>query len=257
MKKAIIIEDAPQGIKNLRTMLRIVAPEVKVIGTAKSIKEGIRLLSRPEVEPDVAFLDIRLEDGLVFRLLNQLEEVNFEVIFVTAFDQYTKQACDFSSIGYIHKPIDPDELRDAIARIRPHRRYWSQKRLESFRIHQSQAGLNEFSPLVLSDTGGYQVVSLKDIMYLQGCDNCTMVYLEDGRRFLITKHLKLFEKLHNLYFHRIHQSFMVNLRFVTFVSRGDSGVVRLKEGTELAISKLRKPLFLLRLKQYQIENLEL
>lgn len=90
MKKAIIVEDEHQGIKNLRTMLRIVAPEVKVIGTAKSVKEGIRLLSRPEVEPDVAFLDIRLEDGLVFRLLNQLEEVNFEVIFVTAYDQYTK-----------------------------------------------------------------------------------------------------------------------------------------------------------------------
>ena len=252
MKKAIIIEDNPKGIQNLRNLIKAISPDLKVIATAKSIKEGVQLLSRADIEPDVAFLDIKLEDGLVFHLLNQLEEVNFEIIFVKNYDNFTKKACEFSSIGYINKPIDPDELKDAIERIRPHRRFWNQKKLEIFQSHY-QGVPNPYQQILVSATDGHHLFQITDIQFLEGDDNCTWFHLIDGRRFLVTKSIRVFEHtLHQWNFHRIHRSHIVNLNSVVFCSRGESGYVKLRGLKEsLPVAKARKPLFLLRLKQLQ------
>jgi two-component system LytT family response regulator len=250
MKKAIIIEDNPKGIQNLKNLIKVVSPDLKVIATAKSIKEGVRLLSRADIEPDVAFLDIKLEDGLVFHLLNQLEEVNFEIIFVTAYDNYMKKACEFSSIGYINKPIDPDELKEAINRIRPYRRLWTGKRLEIFKSHY-EGHPNPYQQIIISATDGHHLFQISEIRYLEGDDNCTWFHLRDKRRFLVTKNIQVFEHmLHQFNFHRIHRSHVVNLNDVVFCSRGESGYVRLRGVKEtLSIAKARKPLFIMRLKQ--------
>ena len=117
MIKAVIIDDESAGINNLKNLLTNNCKNVDIIGTAESISTGVKLLNDAAIKPDVAFLDINLPDGLVFQLIDQLHDVDFEIIFVTAYDDFAIRACQYSSIGYITKPIDPDELVKAVERI--------------------------------------------------------------------------------------------------------------------------------------------
>ena len=117
MTKAIIIEDEKQGLNNLKNLLAEHCSDISIIGEAASVAEGNKMIKSLRVNPDVAFLDINLPDGLVFQLLNNLDKIPFEVIFVTAFEKHAVRACQYSSIGYIVKPIDPDELKEAVRRI--------------------------------------------------------------------------------------------------------------------------------------------
>jgi len=118
--KAVIVEDEVNGIKNLKNLLTRYRPDVEVIATADSVATGIEMFNNPDIKPDLAFLDINLGDGLVFQMLNKITSPkNFDVIFVTAYEKFAIRAFQYSAIGYIIKPIDPDELVDAIARILP------------------------------------------------------------------------------------------------------------------------------------------
>ncbi|MCB0641328.1 MAG: response regulator, partial [Phaeodactylibacter sp.] len=119
MIKAVIIEDELKGLNNLKNLIAKYCEDVQIIGEANSIQEAQELFDDPDMKPDVAFLDISLPDGLVFQLLNELRPIDFEIIFVTAFHEYAIKACEYSSIGYIVKPIDPDLLQQAVQRIRP------------------------------------------------------------------------------------------------------------------------------------------
>ena len=117
MIRAIIVEDETSGLNNLKNLLKEYCSEVEVIGEASSVEEATALFHNKRLQPDVAFLDIQLKDGLVFQALDQLNRIPFEIIFVTAFHRYAIQACSYSSIGYILKPLDPDALVHAVSRI--------------------------------------------------------------------------------------------------------------------------------------------
>ena len=117
--KAIIVEDEAKGLNNLKNLLAKYCPQIELIGEAKSIVDALELFADPAVKPDVAFMDISLPDGLVFQLIEKLRPINFEVIFVTAYEEFAIKACEYSSIGYIVKPIDPDLLKEAVERIQP------------------------------------------------------------------------------------------------------------------------------------------
>ena len=120
MIKAFIVEDEINGLENLKNMLREHCPQVKVVGEARSNQQALDLLQSAKQKPDVAFLDINLQDGNVFQTLQQLNgEVDFDIIFITAFNEYAVEAFKYSAIGYILKPIDPDELRKAVQKIQP------------------------------------------------------------------------------------------------------------------------------------------
>ena len=133
MIKAIIVEDEISGLNNLKNLLSQYCSDVEVIADARNIKEGVAVLNDPALKPDVAFLDISLPDGLVFNMLNDYaDKIDFDIIFVTAFEKYAIKACQYSSIGYIVKPIDPDELQEAVSRITPGKNNKIRKKNETF-----------------------------------------------------------------------------------------------------------------------------
>jgi response regulator of citrate/malate metabolism len=101
---AIIVEDEIKSMNNLKNMLKNHCPRVEVVGDALSIKEALDLFDDPEMKPDVAFLDINLTDGLVFRMLEELRPIDFEIIFVTAYNEHAIKACEYSSVGFIAAP---------------------------------------------------------------------------------------------------------------------------------------------------------
>ena len=117
MIQAVIVEDELNSRNNLKNLLAQYANNIEIVGEAEGIEDAILTFKGLSKQPDVAFLDINLSDGLVFNLLNKLRPFQFEIIFVTAFEEYAVKACEYSSIGYILKPIDPDALKEAIERI--------------------------------------------------------------------------------------------------------------------------------------------
>ena len=250
MINAVIIDDEPAGINNLRNQLGMHCKDIKVVGTAENIASGEKLLNDASKKIDVAFLDINLTDGLVFTLIDQIEDINFEIIFVTAYDKFAIRACEYSSIGYVTKPIDADDLVSAVNRIPKGRRYTNTKeKLEVFKGHYNP---NPFKKIGISSMQEVQFVQITDIVRLEADDNMTHFWINDGRRITASKTLKYFDNLLTPYnFFKVHQSHLINLNYIKSYVRNEGGYLLMEDGKSVEISRRRRPLFLEKLRQLQ------
>lgn len=251
--KAIIVEDELKGLNNLKAMLESYCEDVEVVGEARDLKEAKDLLESPGMEPDVAFLDINLPDGLVFQLLNELHPQRFEVVFVTAFDKYAIKACEYSSIGYIVKPIDPDQLQQAVQRVRQKREYKNPavpERLQMFQqVYQNP---NSFDKISIAANDAIYFVKVRDIIRFEGEDNYTHIFLQTGEKITVAKTLKAFEGLlEEMNFFRVHKKHMVNLNYLRKFVKEDGGFLIMDDGKELEVSRRRRPAFLEKMKALQ------
>ena len=249
MIKAVIIDDEAAGINNLKNLLTDHCEGVEIIGTAENIATGVKLLNRKDITPDVAFLDINLPDGLVFQLIEQLDDVDFEIIFVTAYNDFAIKACQYSSIGYITKPIDPDELIKAIERIPEGKQTQTRERIDVFKSHYNP---NPFKKIGISSMKEVQFVPIDEIVRLEADDNMTHFWLKDGRRLTAAKTLRHFDDLLTPFnFFKVHQSHLVNLNYIKTYVRNDGGFLVMEDGKKVDISRRRRPFFLERLRQLQ------
>lgn len=251
MIKAVIVEDEAKGLNNLKNLLAQYCEEVEIIGEAGSIEEGIELFADPAVKPDVAFLDISLPDGLVFQLLNALRPVNFEVIFVTAYQEYAIKACEYSSIGYIVKPIDPDALREAVSRIRSYRGDTQMdKRLDVFSNYYNNP--NAFTKLSIFALDGIYFVNIRDIVRFEAEDNYTHIYLQNGERITASKTIKSYEDLLIPFnFYRVHKRHVINLNFMRKFVKGDGGYLIMDDNMKIEVSRRRRPAFMEQMRKLQ------
>ena len=215
--------------------------------TAESAKDKIELL-----EPQLVFLDISLPDKTGFDLLGELDKVNFEIIFVTAHNEYTLQAFHYSAIDYLMKPIDEDFLVDAVRR--------AIKRVSVsavnnniyallHNLHQTQAP--QEMKLCIPSTKGFQVVELKDILFCEASGSYTNIYFTDKHFICIAKTIHEYEELlSDAGFVRIHKSFLVNLVHVKEYIRGEGGSVLLSNNKEIEVSRRKKEFFLGKMKEF-------
>ncbi len=201
---------------------------------------GFKLLQ--EVTPDAIFLDIQMDDGSGFDLLNKFPVPSFQVIFTTAFDQFAIKAFRHSAIDYLLKPIDIDELLRAVGKITP---------AEQPRRNGKQANLTgdnqigKFEKIALSSSEGLHFLDLKDIVRLESDANYTTFYLESGGKVTVARTLKNFEELlPNGDFFRPHQSHIVNLTYVKKIIREDGGYLLMDGNCKIPISRNKKEHFL-------------
>ncbi len=256
MTKAVIIEDELSGVNNLKNLLERYCPDVQIIGVAGSVTDGVELFQNPTINPEVAFLDINLSDGLVFQMLNQLGDINFEIIFITAYEQFAIKACEYSSIGYVLKPIDPDALVAAVQRIKPGRLNKMAARLDIFNQHYNQpnAAANKFEKIGVSAIDGLHFVHLKDIVRFEGEDNYTHIFLKGGERITASKTIKAYEDmLAGANFFRVHKSHVINTNFMKKWIRGEGGYLVMEDGKQIDVSRRRRPMFLEYLQKLQEE----
>lgn len=250
MIKAVIVEDEIKGLNNLKNLLAQHCEEVEVIGAATSVEEGVELLSDPSVKPDVAFLDISLPDGLVFQLLNRVKPIEFEIIFVTAYEEYAIKACEYSSIGYIVKPIDPDVLKEAVARIRQRRDAQMDKRLDIFNNYMNNP--NAFSKMSIFALDGIYFVNIRDIVRFEAEDNYTHIYLQSGERITASKTIKSYEDLLTQFnFYRVHKRHVINLNYMRKFVKGDGGYLIMDDDKKIEVSRRRRPAFMEQLRRLQ------
>lgn len=253
---ALIVDDEFHARENLRMLLNEFCPDVQVVDTAGGVGEARQKII--SLKPQVVFLDIRMPSGTEgFELLDSLNDKNFMVVFVTAFKDYAIRAFNANAINYILKPVDIEELQNAVKRLVEYRESFTENQANFSSYLQS---INELSELIrnhkkpqritLYHTRGFRIVNEEDIVRLEADNNCTMLYFSDGTKYLDTKTLKVFEELlPEDDFLRIHKSHIVNLNYVREYLSQDGGLVALRDGYHVPISRNKLSEFLARIKK--------
>ena len=247
MLQTLIIDDEKRGRELLRMVLSTHCPEVKVIGEASNIKEAYNLIV--QTDPDLIFLDIEMPGGTGFDLLSKFDEINFEVIFVTAFDKYAIKAIKFSAMDYLLKPVDEEELVKAIKKVEENQNKKSNKeRINNLVSNVKKTSDNQKIGLTSSD--GLEFIEIKTILRCEADGKYTSVFLHDGKKLLVSKNLKEFEDLLTDYnFFRIHHSHLVNLDYIKKYQSDRGGYVVMSDGSTITVSQRKKEDFLNSLKK--------
>lgn len=241
---AIIIDDEKNNCEALSIMLAGYCPEINLCGTAASAAEGRELLSTKEV--DFIFLDISMpvEDG--FDFLRSIPKENYGIIFVTAHEEFALRALKASAIDYLLKPVNMDELRDAVSKsIYYHELRKSRPGLRSI-YHESLDNLNDhvnsdtkqIEKITIAEQYGFKVVKVSDLMYLEADINYTTLCLTGACKIVASRPLGDFEKmLGNTMFFRIHKSTIINLNYLKGYSSYQGNYAEMADGTRHDISR--------------------
>lgn len=236
--RSIIVEDEQNNRENLQNILEEYCPKVELLAICSSALEGRQKII--ELKPDLVFLDIEMPGGDGFSLLESLPELNFEVIFVTAFTNYAVKAIKFSALDYIVKPIDTMELLKAIDKASKK----IKEKLDNLRMvnlleNQYKEGSKKVLALPLSDK--IEFVEISNIVRCQADGNYTVFYLKNKEKLLISKTLKEYDELLTPFnFLRVHQSHLINLDEVKSFIKTDGGYILMKDGASITISRQRR-----------------
>lgn len=245
MIRALIIDDEADARFVLAQQIeRHLGRELKVVGEADDVGAGLKAIA--DHKPDLVFLDIKMPQGTGFDLLKQIPNVDFEVIFTTAYDQFALDAFRFSAIGYLLKPIKQEELQEV---VRTHldrmqgRLGKEDKRLKV--LVENYGDDRKIKKLVVSNVNGFQIIDLENIIRLEGDRNYSRFILEGDVKILTSKRLGEYEDLLAAHgFFRVHQSTIVNLRHVKAYEKGDGGKVDMSDGHKVQLSRHRKQDFI-------------
>ena len=219
MIKAVIIDDIPEAIEVLMADLKQYCNHIEIIGS------------------DLVFLDIQMPDGSGFDLLEIIDDPNFKLIFTTASDEFAVKAFKFSAIDYLLKPIDPDDLIQAIQKI--------DAQINPIdRLTLLKANLDTPKKLALNTVDKIHIVDIEDIVRLESNINYTQFYFKDGTKLLVTKTLKEFDKLLSDYdFIRVHQSHLIAKNQIKAFLK-QNGEIQLKDDTRVPVSTRKKAILM-------------
>lgn len=237
---ALIIDDEKDSREILRSYVGKYCPQVTLVGECANILEARDAIIRHK--PQVLFLDIEMPHGTAFDLLEQFgENIDFEIIFITAYSQYAVQAFNLSAAHYLLKPLDIEELEKAVAHVALLLSQKEQLQRARILLENLAAQNTQSRKLVLPLLEGFDVVKMMDILYCEAEDNFTCFYFTDGRKSLICRHLKYYEPLLEPFgFCRIHRSHIVNLEFIKRYIKGKGGSVIMEDGKEIMVSNQKK-----------------
>lgn len=244
MLRTVIVDDEPNARQVIANILELYCKNVEVVGQAENVKSGLTIINK--LNPDLVLLDIQMPDGSGFDLLKQIDNINFNFIFITAHEQYAIKAIKLSALDYVLKPINANELIDAIekAELNPVNSEVFNTKLDNY-----QSNINRSNPdkrISINTTDSVYSIKIKDILYCQSDKNYTELYICGKHKLLISKTLKDFETLLSEYgFYRVHQSYLVNMKYVgRFAKMGLGGNVILDDGTKIPVSSRKREGFL-------------
>ncbi len=238
--KVVIIDDEKRTREMIAKMIDSFDLGIECFPIGENVQSGIQAIE--EVQPDLVLLDIQMPDGTGFDLLNSIDSRNFEVIFVTAFEEYALKAIKFSALDYVLKPIDSEELQRAITKATETiERKVDSKQLETlnYNIHNPNR-----KKLVLKTHECVHVVDLENVVRCEADRNYTSFFLNDDKKILVSKTLKEYETLLSAnQFFRVQQSHLINLNYVERFDKKNGGSVVMKDGSEVPLSPAKKDLF--------------
>lgn len=239
MIKTIIIDDEIKARETIGSMLATYCSDVKIIDSAASVKEGVKAIEKNK--PDLVFLDIKMGDGTGFDLLKKLKEVNFFLVFITAFEEFAIRAIKFSALDYILKPLDPDELVNAVEKAK----HALEKEHVSTRLdalYENLEMLNtQTKKIVLKTTNNVHIVNVTEIIRCESEKNYTHFFTVEQEKITVSKTLKEFsELLTEFNFYRVHQSHLVNLAHVKRYEKKEGGHLVMDDNSIVPVSFRKK-----------------
>jgi two-component system, LytTR family, response regulator len=247
--KAILVDDEPDGIRTLQKMLELHCPQVMIEASCSNAAAARQQIA--EISPDVIFLDIQMPGKSGLELLQELPAKNFEVIFVTAHNEYMLQALQYSAADYLLKPVDEERLVEAVQRVEKKLEAGKREDLTEALLHNlSKSGSPSEMRLCLPTLKGFIVLKLEEIIYCEAERSYTIFHLEGKRTVTVSRPLIDYDNLlKDTTFLRIHKSFLINMHHVREYQKGEGGMVILSDNTEIEVSRRKKEEFLMKIKE--------
>ncbi len=239
MLKTVIIDDDYVSRMVLREMLEKFLDNIEILGEAGTVADGVKLIE--ETDPELVLLDISMPDGTGFDLLDKLKVINFKLIFITAYSEYAVKAFKYSAFDYIVKPLNIEELTQAIKRVPRIKRVDSKIRVKTLKENLLSPDEGSSKTVALPEINGFAIVKIEDIVRCEGKRNYTRIIFKEASEKVVSRTLLEFEHLLSpLGFVRIHRSHLVNILNVVRYLKSEGGMVELKTGELLKVSPKHK-----------------
>ena len=242
--KAIIVDDSPQARKLLRLMLQEFAPDIKIVAEAENGNLGIVAIKSHQ--PHVVFLDIDMPEKSGIQLAEELVEENIQcqIVFTTASNQYAINAFRLSAIDYLLKPISEQQLLESVEKIRQHVLLKTAK--EQLKALSQNLKPTEKQVICIPIQNGYDYINIHDIEYLEADGSYVHLFLKDKKQKTVSKNLKYFEQALDLFsnFVRVHRSFIINFDLMASFSKSGRGTIIMQNGKEVDLARDRRSFFL-------------
>jgi two-component system LytT family response regulator len=245
MIRTFIIDDEPYCCETLVTLLEQYCPEIKIEGVFSSGKDALAAINKQA--PDLVFLDVEMPHMNGFEMLQLLPSINFELIFSTSYDQYALKAIRYSALDYLLKPVDCEELQNAVDKVmrRKQKPFAEQLQILMQNLH---APSTPVSKIALPSMEGLQMIQVASIIHCESDSNYTILHLKDKRNKVVTCTLKEMEELlEDHSFVRVHRCYLINLNEVEKYIKGEGGYVVMSDGSSVDVSRTKKEVLLKRL----------
>lgn len=236
--RAVIIDDEQINVENLTSILGNYCKNVEVVGSTTNSLIGIELIK--ETKPDLVFLDIEMPHASGIDVLESFTEIDFEVIFVTAYDHYAIKAIKLSALDYLLKPINIFELKNAIEKVE--KKHQSQSKNENKHVFLENIKSDQHNKkIALAGSDRVEFMALDSIIRCKGENNYTQFFFKNQKDMLVSKTLKEFENLLSEYdFLRVHQSHLVNIRHIQSYVKTDGGYLIMSDNSKIMVSRSKK-----------------
>jgi len=237
--KLLITDNEPGQRATLRSLLQHFCPEITEVEEADGVQSGLATIR--SFRPDILLLDVEMDDGSGFDLLNQVYNPDFQLIFVTAYNQYAIEAFKFSAIDYLLKPVDPDGLQKSIQKAILNIRNSNLQQQVQVLLQQLSGVQNKERKIVLKDIDNTWFIKVTDVLYCEAEGTYTRFHLQNGGPILVSKNLKEYEEiLEPLGFLRTHHSFLANPDKIKSFDKTHGGALVLEGGLSIPVSQRKK-----------------
>jgi two-component system, LytTR family, response regulator len=248
--RTVIIDDEPDAVGFINSIVTEYCPELEVVGTAGNVSSGVTEINLKK--PDLIFLDVEMPNGTGFDLLAQYPEKDFDVVFITAFNHYAIKAIKFSAVDYILKPININDFIEAVKKVIHKRKENSGPGNDAIKALMENIRSSPPSRLAIPTSDGMEYLNPRDIIRIESDRSYSWFFIAGNRKVLVSRHLKEFqEMLGDRNFFRPHNSHLINLKFVKKFIRKDGGYIEMQDGSNIPISRGRKDLFLAQMAKFK------
>jgi len=236
--RTIIIDDEPPCVEALYLDLDRYCPEIEVVEQCIGSKQGLKAIKQHN--PDLVFLDIEMPWMNGFELIEMIDDVNFDIVFTTAYDQFAVRAFKISAVDYLLKPIDKEDLIHSVQKIlKKQSKGFDEEHLKL--LLQNVNNNNNDARIAFSTKEGLTFINVKDILYCEADGNYTTIFVKNRKSLLLSKPIKEVQNLlQDMNFCRIHNSYLINLAEINRYVRGDGGYVIMSDDKNLSVSRTRK-----------------
>jgi len=236
--RTIIIDDEAHVRESLADMLKRHCPNAKVVGRAEGVKSGLKAIQTHH--PDLVLLDIKMKDGTGFDLLEQIENIDFKIIFITAYDQYAIKAFKFSAFDYLLKPVESVDLKEAIDRADKISQQEVNTQLNTLANNLLTDDQSK-KKIILKTFDNIHLVKVRDIVYAESDGSYSTIYLASGENVIVSNTLKHYhEMLGNFGFYRVHKSYLINLEHIRRFEKAEGGYVILEGDAKVPVASRKR-----------------